>query len=311
MSDTHETRLERARLALEGLSVGDAFGETFFSNPDVVEGLIAQRALAAPPWRWTDDTAMALSIYRELRLRGGIDPDELATDFARRYEPGRGYGPAMHGMLREIRDDNGYWREIAGSLFHGQGSYGNGAAMRVAPLGAYLADDPAGLVAQAARSSEVTHAHPDGIAGGVAVAVAAGLAWRCREEGRRPARNEFLDAVLAHVPDGQTRAMLRRARDLPSDCSVRLAAAALGNGTMVSAQDTVPLALWCAAGWLDDYEEAMWQTVSALGDRDTTCAIAGGVVAVYVGAEGIPAGWRESREPLPAWAFEDVTEDEP
>jgi ADP-ribosylglycohydrolase len=64
----------------------------------------------------------------------------------------------------------------------------------------------------------------------------------------------------------------------------------------------VPFALWCAAHHLDDFVEAMWLTVGGLGDRDTTCAIVGGIVAGYVGTEGIPESWRSAREPLPAWA---------
>jgi ADP-ribosylglycohydrolase len=69
----------------------------------------------------------------------------------------------------------------------------------------------------------------------------------------------------------------------------------------VSAQDTVPFCLWCAAKHLDNYEEALWATVSGLGDRDTTCAIVGGIVACYTGAEGIPSNWLAAREPLPDW----------
>jgi ADP-ribosylglycohydrolase len=79
---------------------------------------------------------------------------------------------------------------------------------------------------------------------------------------------------------------------------------ALGNGTRVSAQDTVPFALWCAARHLGDYEEALWQTVSGLGDRDTTCAIVGGIVAVSTGVEGIPGLWLRRREMLPEEAVQ-------
>ena len=64
--------IQCARCSLEGLSVGDAFGETFFINPDVVEGLIAQRALATRTWNYTDDTQMALSIFSVLRQYGHI-----------------------------------------------------------------------------------------------------------------------------------------------------------------------------------------------------------------------------------------------
>ena len=59
--------------------------------------------------------------------------------------------------------------------------------------------------------------------------------------------------------------------------------------------DTVPFALWCAARWIDDYEECMWRTVEGLGDRDTTCAIAGGIVALR---SPVPAEWVAAREPL-------------
>jgi len=54
-----------------------------------------------------------------------------------------------------------------------------------------------------------------------------------------------------------------------------------------------------AARHLSDYQEAMWTTVSARGDIDTNCAIVGGIVALYVGAEGLPDLWRQAREPLP------------
>lgn len=72
---------------------------------------------------------------------------------------------------------------------------------------------------------------------------------------------------------------------------------ALGTGARVTSMDTVPFSLWCAARYLDHFEEAMWGTVSGLGDRDTTCAIVGGIVALAAPAT-VPAAWREAREPL-------------
>jgi ADP-ribosylglycohydrolase len=76
------------------------------------------------------------------------------------------------------------------------------------------------------------------------------------------------------------------------------AVAALGNGSRVISSDTVPFALWCAAHHLDDFQEALWTTVSGLGDRDTTCAIVGGIVAARTGYDGIPASFVSAREPL-------------
>jgi ADP-ribosylglycohydrolase len=74
--------------------------------------------------------------------------------------------------------------------------------------------------------------------------------------------------------------------------------AALGNGSQIISQDTVPFALWCAARHLTEFEEAIWTTVAGFGDRDTTCAIAGGIVALAVGREALPSEWLAAREPL-------------
>jgi ADP-ribosylglycohydrolase len=88
--------------------------------------------------------------------------------------------------------------------------------------------------------------------------------------------------------------------------SIAQVADLVGDGSLVSAQDTVPLCIWAAGRQLDDYEEALWQTVSVLGDMDTNCAIVGGIVAAHVGIGGIPARWLESRESIPS--LEDATE---
>lgn len=186
-------RLERARISLEGLSVGDAFGESYFIDPGTVLQVIEARQLSPPPWHYTDDTEMTLSIVSDLQQHGGIEQDSLAQSFADRYDESRGYGPAMHGLLRRIGRGEP-WSQAAGNMFEGQGSFGNGAAMRVAPLGAYFADDMEAVVEQARRSAEVTHAHPDGIAG--AIAVAAALAWRLRGSEPTPIGEDFLNMIL-------------------------------------------------------------------------------------------------------------------
>lgn len=306
MSDAIQTtddRLARARLSLEGLSVGDAFGERFFVASPALESIIAKRVLTAGPWTYSDDTLMALSVFEILRRHGEIRQDELARSFGQRYQYNRGYGPAMHRLLERVRL-GADWRTASRSLFEGQGSWGNGAAMRIAPLGAYLAYDPALAAKQAALSAEVTHGHPEAQSGAAAVAAAAALAWQMNQKGADyPSRPEFIASVMEFVPDGLVRAKLRLARDLAEGCSVRLAVEALGNGTEISAADTVPFVLWCAGERLDSYEEALWLTVSGLGDRDTTCAMVGGIVALS-SRTPIPTAWVGARETLPSWPFE-------
>ncbi|KUL53388.1 hypothetical protein ADL22_04305 [Streptomyces sp. NRRL F-4489] len=297
-----ERRRAAVRGSIEGLAHGDAFGERFFGlfrPEEEARRLIADRRLPPEPdWPWTDDTAMALDLLAVLVEHGEVRQRALAERFAatHRADPGRGYGSGMHALLPRVAAKPAKWREVARALFGGEGSLGNGAAMRVAPLGAWFHDDLDRAAAQAARSAEVTHAHPQGIAGAVAVAVAAALNAR----GEPPA----LSAVAARTPEGPVRDGLLRAAGLPPGTAPEEAAAALGSGRRIRADDTVPFALWCAAAHPGDLPAALWTAAAGLGDVDTTCAITGGVVGAATGAVPLGEEWRGRREQLPGWVRE-------
>ena len=154
-----ERRLELALLSLAGLSVGDAFGEGCFGNVEAIAGRIAARAIPEAPWKWTDDTAMACSIVRTLRRCGCIDQATLADYFAAEYagNPRRGYGGMAHNILRAMGAGIP-WEQASREAFGGSGSFGNGGAMRAAPIGGYFSDDPERAAGQARLSAEITHA---------------------------------------------------------------------------------------------------------------------------------------------------------
>ena len=285
--------ISRARLSLLGLSVGDAFGETM-SRPGAARR-VTKRLLPLPrPWRWTDDTAMAISIVEVLGRCGTIDEDELVLAFVDRWrrEPDRGYGLGASTLLQRVAA-GASWRVEAIRLFDGKGSFGNGAAMRAPPIGAYFAADLDRVIAEALRSAATTHAHPDGAAGAVAVAVAAAAATN------GSSGVQILDAAIAATPESPTRRGLRRARELGPHFELQLAAEELGTGCNITSRDTVPFCLWVVARDLQSYEEAVWTVTSEVGDSDTNGAIVGGIVACAAGVDGIPLLWRESTEPLP------------
>lgn len=301
MSD-HETRLQRARQSLEGLSVADALGGHFeFWRATTNRRYLKNRELPPNEWLFTDDTQMALSIYSQLRQFGEIRQDELAISFAEHFDIEKGYGAGAIKLLQNIATD-GDWCTLSRAMFHNEGSFGNGGAMRVAPLGAYFADDMDALIENARLSAEVTHAHPEGIAGTIAVAVAASVAVSYRDK-PKPTIPEFIDQILPHIPASEVRENCAKVKTVPADLPIDDVVMELGNGRNVSAMDTVPITLWCAANWMDNYEEAFWQCASAGGDVDTTCAIVGGIIASY-STDTIPQSWIDHREPLPDWAFE-------
>ncbi|MEV8092947.1 ADP-ribosylglycohydrolase family protein [Kitasatospora sp. NPDC085879] len=230
--------------SLHGLALGDAFGDRWFA-PGVDEAAAAHAArIARPaPWHWTDDTAQALVLVRHLGRFGVVRQDELAREFAAAYtaEPLRKYGPSMHQVMREVHG-GADWRSVTSALFGGQGSHGNGAAMRVAPLGAWFAADLDAVAEQAGLAARTTHHHPEAAAGAVAVALAAALAARSRGSAA-PDRSDFLLEIAGRLPDSDVRSGLRTAARFPVGTSVRHAAVVLGSGILVSAPDTVPFAL--------------------------------------------------------------------
>ena len=287
-------RLERALASLRGLAVGDALGSQFFVPANYP--LLKRRELPAGPWQWTDDTEMACSVVAVLAAHGRIDQDALARSFAEHHDFDRGYGPAVNRLLRLVREGED-WRELAAGLFDGRGSWGNGAAMRIAPLGAWYADDPEQATHQAEISAYTTHQHREAVVGAMAVAAAAALAG---SPDGPPSPEALLDGVIALVPKSAVGQGLRRARDMLDYGDAVTVAAVLGCGRRTTAHDTVPFALWSAARSLGDFEAAFWTTAGVGGDVDTTCAIVGGVLAS--GKAGTPpAEWVERSEALPDW----------
>jgi ADP-ribosylglycohydrolase len=305
--------------SLRGLAVGDALGSCFFVPANLPA--LQARSLSDPDWPWTDDTEMACSVFAVLEKHGRIDQEALAASFAAHHDFDRGYGPGVNRMLRLIRQEGASWRELAAAAFDGRGSWGNGAAMRVAPLGAYLAatadegdaavplhggDDSAAtslaavldrVAAEAATSAEVTHTHPEAIAGAIAVALAAALAVSRPDLVGGP----LLRAVAGRTPAGRVRDGLDAAVALLPSSDPLAAANVLGNGRATSAPDTVPFCLWVAAKHPRSFADAFWAAASAGGDVDTNCAIVGGIVASRTGLAGIPGEWLRRCEPLPTW----------
>ena len=295
----HSERVERMMLSLDGLGLGDALGEMLAYRSANALTRLVNGELPAGPWFHTDDTEMAISIVAVLKSHGELNQDALARRFARRFErdPDRGYGRMTRIQLREI-NTGAKWQEMSANAFGGQGSMGNGGAMRVAPLGAYFADDLDRCVEAARASSLVTHTHPEGVAGTVAVAVGAAMAWQLRHIIGAEFVPSFFGEVLRLTPESQVRRGILLASQTPAEVPFNDVAKALGNGSLVTAPDTVPFCIWMAAHHPRHFVEAIGKTISAGGDCDTNAAIVGGMVALSAGRTSIPGDWLKARETI-------------
>ena len=130
---------ERSRGCLLGLAVGDAAGRYYegvepgwlmleFKDPLALIKQAEQRDL-----RYTDDAQMAIALAETLVQFGQVDEAGLCKSFVENYHPWRGYGRGARVVLEAMEEGRDY-KHIAATHFPG-GSYGNGAAMRVTPIG--------------------------------------------------------------------------------------------------------------------------------------------------------------------------------
>ncbi len=281
------------RGALVGTAVGDGLGAPFEGRSKVSPAEVAAVAWGHLELTYTDDTHMMIGVAESLIKYPDFDGADMARTLVRNYEmePWRGYGPGPPGIFRRIKAGVA-WDEAARDDYRG-GSYGNGAAMRVAPVGLVYHDDPVKLREVAHQSARITHAHELGREGAAlqayAVALATGLA-----PGKAFDRADFLAKLTAFTVAGCYRAKLGRFAALLEMPDKGRVVAGLGNG--VAALDSVPAAIF--AFWLQphSFEQAVLYAVSLGGDTDTIGAMAGAIAGAYLGVEAIPVGWRDRLE---------------
>ena len=180
------TRIDRVRGCLLGLAVGDALGAP-------LEGLSAQQIRAhygqvddyvdgaqawkKKPYRWrmpglySDDTQQALALCDVLLEHGRVDPDRLAELYLAPGHAQGAYVGAHRGHRPELPPGAGRPGARASRPAQtGQDSAGIGAAMRIAPVGLYFADEPDALFEAVMAASLMTHRDIRSLAGAMAVA---------------------------------------------------------------------------------------------------------------------------------------------
>jgi ADP-ribosylglycohydrolase len=130
----------------------------------------------------------------------------------------------------------------------------------------------------------------------VAVAVGAAVAWRLQDIVGAGFAPEFFGEILRLTPESQVRRGILLASQTPADLPMTDVARALGNGSLVTAPDTVPFCIWMAAHNPGHFVEAIGKTISTGGDCDTNAAIVGGIVSLSAGRSGLPEDWLRARE---------------
>lgn len=197
--------------------------------------------------RFTDDTVLSVAVADWI-LHGGNLVDLFHT-YVAQY-PRAGYGMSFARWAAQKRREP-------------YNSWGNGAAMRVSPVG-FAFDSLETVLAKAQATAEVTHNHPEGIRGAQATATAIFLA----REGRDKSQIKSGIESRFGYDLNRTLADIRPTYFFDSSC-----------------QGSVPESI---ISFLEsnDYEHAVRNAISLGGDADTIACIAGGIAEAYYG--GVP-----------------------
>lgn len=285
--------------ALLGTHVGDALGMPVEgSSPLSIRKLYGQlrEMLDARLGRgtYTDDTEMMIALAESLVRKKGFDGEDLAHSFLDNFDFQRGYGAGTRRALELIRSGID-WREAGAKVFQG-GSYGNGSAMRIAPVGCLYFHDLEQVINVAFESSLITHAHPLGKEGAALQASAVALALKSDPE-KQLDPEPFLAALREQLSaDSPFQEKLQSISELikKEEPDVEEVAEELGNDSR--ALCSAPPAIYSFLRYSDDFEEALVFAVGLGGDTDTIAAMAGAIAGAYKGKSAIPARWLNALE---------------
>ncbi len=280
--------LDRFLGSAMGTFVGDALGEpvegwshrAIYSRFGLLDTMIREEG------RYTDDTKMMIGILEALAEKGRFDPAVCAGKFGENFDPGRGYGRRIFGVVDRIRQGIP-WDQV------GTDSFGNGGAMRIAPIGCFYYADLEAIKANAILSARITHSHPEGLAGAVAQATAVGLAFQYSLSSEPIEPEKFLDSITAQMTDidkGFAKA-LDRIKSIPRGSMLEVIEAIAGRYSLsLRAIESVPAAIG-AFVLTDSFQEAVALAVNLGGDTDTIGAMAGAIAGAYYGYSQMPEEW--------------------
>jgi len=252
-------------------ALGDALGAGYGSGAEL---------------RYTDDAAMMIALAEHLLENyGEVDPLKLAWKFLEAYEaePWRGYGPGPPRIFKMIRRGEGPL-ELDKRLYPG-GSLGNGAAMRIAPIGLLYHDDVVKLMEAVRASCKPTHNHPLAIEGALLEAYSVAIAVRLGPSEDADPKDFTEQLIQLPVSEIYQLKLKLIPRLIDSGADRMSIVRSLGN--MVEAHNSVPTAIYCYLAEQDP-ARVIRRAIGLGGDRDTIACMAAAIAGAHRGVESLP-----------------------
>ncbi|ESO94966.1 hypothetical protein LOTGIDRAFT_117396 [Lottia gigantea] len=327
--------ITRFRGSMVGAVIGDCIGACFEMNDEEctksnilktiahIENVKAGKRRKFGEYIYTDDTAMARSVAESLIDNKGFNAKDMAKRFSEEYmrEPRRGYGGNVITVFKLLQDpqlEDVF--EPARRQFDGQGSFGNGGAMRIVPAPLFSYNKDIEFLQNLTRQiTEITHSHYQAIQGTILESLAIYIALHT--DNTIPLDTDhYLQQLKKHMNTLEEEGLAQESEknDKPycykldkmkeyleqEEVSIDELNEVLGND--VSALGSVPAAIYSFlrsskpfTDELEDrngFEKTIIYAISMKGDTDTIASMAGAIAGAYYGIKSIPDSWQHSCE---------------
>jgi len=237
--------------------------------------------------RYTDDTQMTIDLSQSLIAFKYINQDALAEKFASSYKWSRGYGPSAARLLKGIKKGID-WR-ILNTKFFNDGSYGNGAAMRIAPIALFYYKEEQKMLRAVEQSAIITHAHTDAITGAKNIALSVASMLNNKHE-------ILFDKLILHNSNIYKEKLILAENWYSSNkfISTDEVAKKLGNG--IESINSTVTAIYIAMRFIQSEYNEMIEFIQQIGgDTDTIAAMS---ASIWGAKNGINAISNKSLERL-------------
>lgn len=282
-----------------GSALADCIGELAFYHNEKEE--LIKEINNTTIIRYTDDTAMAIGIAETIiSTEDKWTTEDLGTQFHQNYrkEPFRGYGMGPPMIFKIVERTHKKYQEVAESLFRGNGSYGNGASMRIAPLGIFYYDSKK-IYEIAEKSAVATHTHPLGIDGAAILAKLISILITKDPEkfDIKQRKKEMLTELMEFAKTDEYKSKLRKIKVL-LEKGADLKEAEKELGSNVLAFKSVPFSIFAFFRNPYSFKDALLDTVLVSRDRDTVGAMMSVLLGSFLGINKIPENWINKLENL-------------
>jgi len=286
-----------------GSVIGDSWGARYEGS---YHGSIRVEDFQMIGGRYTDDSEMMRGVIESICAnKGEFNGSDMAETFVRNFDHTRGYGPGTISVLMKIKDGEP-WDEPAKEAFYGEGSLGNGAAMRICPVGLLYHSNQKKLIEITDKISMITHSHPLGRQGAILQACAVAIAVESDPRNFEP--YDFIEQ-LRTLPQKLSPVYRKKLEKIetylnsppPTDKIVKEL------GVNVTAPDSVPIAIYNFLNNPSNFYEVLHSSISCGGDTDTIACMSGAISGAFLGIREIPKNWIDIVEDLDI--FQKLSED--